>query len=487
MIRKIMMGGVFLSISFLLGKLLSFFYVPILSRYLGPEGMGTFNLAILITPWIISLSALSLPFIIAQLIAEQHTSYPLKTIIGTSLVIGFVFGLIATFLYFLLTPVIAIRLFHDASLLPYLQLGSPLILFSVIYIFSQGVVRGLKDFKRIAFYDFLKQFLNLVLGTFLLVLGYRVGGVILAMILSTVFVVLLYLYRNLRGQMLSFSFPLVRYLVFIGGGITFFGFLLTLLSSLDRFFLGTSVDKTTVGLYVAAASLITTSIFFPNSLKNSAFPYIAEYYAQGNITLAKRIIEQSLRYLLILIGVFFITMMLFRYEIITLLLGRSFLPAVPIFQLLLYSLPFQSIYVFLHLIIILVKEVRRGVVSLFFIVLLATLLYRFFVPLYGVLAAACLFVFGCFLISFCYSYLVWKKIPVHYGQTFLLIILQFLLVTVASFVLGSFFVKLLFGGGLLLVYGSTLFFCHLLTLDELRQEWTSLKEKIFWIFRLLHF
>lgn len=487
MIRNIMAGGIFLSIGFLLVKLLSFFYIPILSRFLGPEGMGTLNLAVLITPWVISFSSFSLSFVVTQFIAEHRNRYSGNTIVGTSLAVGLFLGGLATIGYFFLAPWIAEHSFHDPSLTTYLQLASPIIVFSVLYTVVQGAIRGFKDFKRFALYEFFKQLMNVGIGLLFLFIGYRVGGAIVAMVISTAFMVLFFVLKYLRGK-LSFSFSLVKEMIAFGGGITALSFMLTMLSGLDRYFLGTTVEKATIGFYAVAASVISASTFFPNSMRSSTFPYIAEYYTKGKIGLAKRSLEQSMKYLLIVVGIFSLGMMTFRYELVQILFGSSFLPAVPIFTMLLYSLPFQSIYLLFHVLAIATGQLRLALALVLVTVTTALTLYKITVPSYGVAGAAGTFIFTYILISLSYGYLLWKKIPISFWQSSIVLSLQLALMTVAAFITGSLLTHIVVGAATGLAYAGTLLILRIVTVYEITRSWEILREKArgFYLWRRAH-
>lgn len=467
MIRNIMLGGIFLSISFFLVKILSLFYVPILSRFLGPEGMGTLNLATLITPWITSLSSFSLSFVVTQFIAEHQKQFPAKTIVETSLLIGVFFGGLATMGYFLLAPWIAHHSFHDDSLTFYLRLGSPIILLSVLYTVAQGTLRGFKDFKRLASYEFCKQLINVLAGILLLLIGYRVGGAVTAMVFSTALIVFFFILRYLRKGRLSFSFSLAKKMLAYGGELTLLSFLLTLISGLDRYFLGINADKATVGFYAVAASVITASNFFPNSLRSSTFPYIAQYYAEGKLALAKKNLEQSVRYLLVIIGAFLIGLVTFRYEIIAVLFGASFLPSVSLITVLAYSLPFYSLYLIFHVVVAATGQLRLALGSLLAISAGLIALYAHFVPLYGAFGAAFIFVFTYVVVSFCYGYLLWKRIPVHFGSALAILVVQMGLASLALFISGAIFTKIILGALIGVAYLGILLACNLLSIDEI--------------------
>ena len=93
MLRDLVKGGLFLTISSVFVKLLSLVYIPVLARVLGPEDFGMYNLAFLLIPWFVMFSSFSMEGAMTKLIAEARAKRrPTPPYIRDSIVISMVFG-----------------------------------------------------------------------------------------------------------------------------------------------------------------------------------------------------------------------------------------------------------------------------------------------------------------------------------------------------------------------------------------------------------
>lgn len=71
------------------------------------------------------------------------------------------------------------------------------------------------------------------------------------------------------------------------------------------------------------------------------------------------------------------------------------------------------------------------------------------------------------VVSFCYGYLIWKKIPITFGSVLAILPLQLGLASLALFISGTIFTKIMIGALIGVAYLGILLGCKLLTIDEM--------------------
>lgn len=130
--------------------LLDFNYNIALSKYIGAEGMGLFQigLSILMVPLVISTGGI--PTAISKLVAEQNSKknkYAIEKILKIAfllvfILLGIVIGLLATF-----SNIVAMKVFKNKNMVSFIYLLIPAIIFISINSILRGYYYGLKIVK----------------------------------------------------------------------------------------------------------------------------------------------------------------------------------------------------------------------------------------------------------------------------------------------------------------------------------------------------
>lgn len=435
MLKEIVKGGITLWISSIFIAALSLIYTPILTRVLGPEGLGAMNLAILMIPWIIAFSSFALEPTTTKLISEfKAKNKSISPLIKGSYLIGILSSSVASLLYFLFADFIAWHVFHDPNLGQYIKIASPLIFLSVLYTITLGILRGLKKFGTYAIFECLHQLFIVVIGIFLvLFLRFGVTGALIALIVSPMVLVLYSLYSfrdNFKnegkkeiGRIIRFGFWLMIISVVLG----FF-------PTLDRLFLGYFESTEVVGFYVPALTLVTATTFFTTAIRNSMFPFISESYAKRDIENTRRYLEGTLKYSLIALGLFLIPCMALRREIIILLFSDKFVQSIPIFQILLFASLFLTSSAILYTFLVSIGEVKKLLLPIFIVLIISFIMYITLVPILHGIGAAISLIIGYFVLSVAYWLMVRGKLDFSIAR-----VIRLILLISASMILISFF------------------------------------------------
>lgn len=393
MLKDILKGTTILSISSIATKLLSLIYIPILARSLGTTGLGYFNLALAFSPWLIALGSLSMETIITKGIAENRNNpEEVRAIINFGMLTSVVLGLAFSLIHFLLSPFIAINLFNNQDLIFYLQLASPFIFLTITYSSFLGALRGLNEFKIYAGIEVIKQFLIVLTGIFLLVvIGLNVTGALIAITLPVSLILITALILSLKKHDFKLKNPLNGKTEFYKKAIiqTIFDLLSSVPASLDEIFLGIITTANIVGLYGSAIALATYANFFIIPLRRTILPYITEAHTTKEKEHVKKLIEEILKYSIIVLSIIIIGFTTYSNELILFFFGKEFIEAQNLFQILLPIILIMSLTQILIVCLIAMNKMKELIkVQIISIAIGATIGFYYLIQTYQALGAA---------------------------------------------------------------------------------------------------
>jgi len=477
MLKEILKGGSLILTSVVISKIFSILYIPVLARYLGPSSLGLYNLALVMLPWFITFTSLSLSTIVAQLVAEHSKDEKkLSQIITTCLLFSIVLGVIGGAIHFFSAKMVATRFFNSEQLVQYLRLASLVIVAAIFYNTLIGIVRGLKNFKLYLSMEVVRSFSLVVIGLlFLVILRYKIKGAIVALVIASVIptVNCLFCYKDYLRTRIQWS--IVATTLKSSLWITPLGFFISVLLTVDKFFLGAYTDPSTVGLYAVVVSLVTTASLIPGSFKGSILPFISERFTKkGEISLT---LQKVTVYILILMGLVVIGLVAFRKEIILVLFGREFLPSAAVLPILALTLLPYTIYTLIHSVVIDRRLVAKTTLVVLPVVLVALLIDAVLIKNFSAIGAG----FGLFvshtLIASVYLYMLKERFKFNIWH--LLLLLKVIIITsgIAIFLPSSILYKIPLFAVLLLLYLSLLFIFRYITREEI--NWLMLRVRKF--------
>lgn len=432
-----------MSASWFIVKLLSVVYMAFLARRLGPEGLGVFSIALILTPWFIMFSSLSLQTLGTHFVSQYRIEKKdVGSLIKSVFLLTFFFGGSATLLHFLVAPLVATHFFHDVSLTSYLQLGSFVIFLSVIYYGYISIVRGFKRFSLYATIDVLKEVF--LVGFGLLFVGYfnmSVLGAILAVLTSYLILFFFNPAKNVawaHKHHAPFKPIIISSLWFMSVGL-----FLSFFTTLDRFFLGFLQSKEAVGLYVSALGIVNMGMFFASSLKNTMLPVLSEYLAKKKVafdTVLVHYIHKLLSYGIIIAGLFMMFVITYRKELILLIFGKAYVAAVSYLAVMIFALVFMILYLFAHTLMLSMDRMKKATVMYIIVLLLSVGLFYWFIQIFGALGAAYGLLFSCVLLDIGFYFFVLSDIPLKKRSLFFLLFVT-LVATAVTFFLPIAFVE----------------------------------------------
>lgn len=292
----------------IIGKLVGFVLRIIVTRKLGPEGMGLYSLLAPTSALLSVIATLSYPTALSKIISEKssRTKTLFTSIIPLSLIIN-IFIIVVTVL---LAPTLSILLKNEALYFPIicLSLVTPFISISSII---KGYFWGKQNMFPYMLSNFIEQvarliFITLFIDKFLsLSLTHAINFIILVNAIGEVISQLVMMYffpKNIKPSLNDFNKDDIKKVMNISipstsskiiGSISYFLEPIVLTNVL--MYVGYSKDFIVYEYGVInayAMSLLLMPQFFTQNMATSLVPELSKYYSQGNKVMCKKRIKQ---------------------------------------------------------------------------------------------------------------------------------------------------------------------------------------------------
>jgi len=322
----LLLGSVFANLG-------NYLYHLLMGRFLGPSSYGVLeSLISILTLLSIPISVLTLVVVkfVSQLKAldkdrqekVEKTNEFIKAILKKILI----FGLLVSLLFLVCTPywqklakIEGFTLFFGVAIAFFLSI------FASIFL---AVLQGLMEFTKLSFMTIFTSWSKLLIGVLLVVLGFKVGGAIYAIVLATFFTILLG-YRLSGLNIFSGENNNSRFL--LKGIGSYSGYALLSLFSLNSLFWTDVIlarhflSPVAAGQYAALSVLGKIIFFAANPVILVMFPMVSE--RQSNNKDFKKLVYFSL--LIVLLISVFISLIYFIFPatMVGLLFGKDYLSA----------------------------------------------------------------------------------------------------------------------------------------------------------------
>ena len=284
--KKVLTNFIYQGIFQVLKLVIPIVTIPIVSRALGPSGLGLYNFSNSIAQYFILFAALGMSIYGNREIAINRTDkYRLSKTFWELEVMSAVCAISLTILY------IFIFSFSPDRLVYYVQSLSVIaVLFDISWFFM-----GLEDFKQVSLTNVSVQLFTLLLivlfvrrpSDTILYIGIQSGGVLLSAVLMWVFVkgkiefipVRLAAIKKHFFNSLPFFIPQVSVVIY---------------TNLNKTMLGLLRSKADVGFFSNGLQLITVTVTLITTLDIVLLPRMSNYFAQGRKDAIVRVLKQTL-------------------------------------------------------------------------------------------------------------------------------------------------------------------------------------------------
>lgn len=365
-----------------------------IARQLGVAAYGAFG--ILMSLYLITTAVLTsgIPRALSQAISHQKKegSSLFSSLFTTALILQMGFSLILAAAYFLARQPLA-SLLNDRSLLPYLGiLGILMIPTAGVILFQNGYWNGLRQFGRQAKIIVIHSIFRVLAVILVLWGGWQIAGVLwgLAAAATITFIwaamPIINFFRKIR---LNFSSSLVHSLLRFALPLMGAALLFNALKNLPVLFIKTYLaDNVLAGWYTAAATLANIPYLLFVSLPLTIMPSISEALSNNNHSLTKKYIQQSLRYLLLIVAPLVTLGSIAAKDLLHLFYTAEFFPATATLQLLFFSS--AAFLFFLTLAAIITAQGNSRIEMLLNLLLLPLMILfnHLFIPRWGMEGAA---------------------------------------------------------------------------------------------------
>ena len=356
-----------------------------LGRYLGPELYGTFGVIIALLTISETLLLRGMREAVTKFTSEDEKSA--SSIKNKALEIQTVFSLLVFIFLISLAPLIADKL-NDQSLVDYIRLLAFIIPVMGLYSVYAGHLTGIRAFGKQAKTGVVYS-LTKVFAVFALVfIGLKINGAILGYLIAALIGMLVAKHycvfktvtkNDFRtSKLIKFAVPLIIYSI---------GFVL--LMNIDLLFVKAMlVDNAKTGFYTSATTLARTPYFIFIALSATLLPSISKSTANNDFKLTNKYINQSLRYLLLLLipGAFLVSAT--SKNLISLVYTAKYINAAPSLSILIFGLTFLSVFVILTTIITASGKPKVSMIVALMLVPIDIVLNLTLIPIYELKGAA---------------------------------------------------------------------------------------------------
>ena len=277
--------------------LLGFIRLPILTKGLGATLYGTWSLINVTVTLIVPFALLGINSAIIRFLASEKDKGRIREDVLSACSVVFLSGAAFSILLFLFSDYLAASIFKDIHLSFYVKLASILILLDSIYMLILSFFRMQ---KKIGLYTTLNLSRNaLVVGLIVLalLLGYKLTGVITAVIISVMLICLVELLIILRQ--VGFHIPrfsnMKSYLKW-GVPLTPNSAISWIIKFSNRYMVSYFMGITAAGVYSAAYRIGEYASFTLMALSIVLYPTIIKSYEEGNLSETRKYLKYSLKY-----------------------------------------------------------------------------------------------------------------------------------------------------------------------------------------------
>ncbi len=281
--------------------LLGLVQVPILTKGLGAALYGNWSLINVTVSLIVPFSMLSFSMSVVRFLSAEKDIGRVREDFFSACVLVFISGTIFSLLLFFLSDFLAASIFKDAGASSYIKLGSGLVLLNSLL---PVVLAFFRMRRKIGFYTTLnlsQDILQFGLIVAAILLGYKLGGVIIAFIISGILIIAIALFVILRQT--GFQLPrfsnMKSYLKW-GIPLTPNSAMLWIMNVSDRYIVSYFLGVAAAGIYSAAYSIGQYASFVLLPLSIVLYPTISKTYDEGNLDETRRYLKYSLKYLMMI-------------------------------------------------------------------------------------------------------------------------------------------------------------------------------------------
>jgi len=354
-----------------------------LAKTISPIEYGRFGVILSILMITQIFLNMGIPETVSKFISEGRDTKKVKK---KALQIQLLFSLILFLIMFLLAPAIA-GLLKDQKLVDFIRFASFIIPIRAVFSTLYGVINGLRHFKNSAVVSIIYDVIRVIFVFIFIYLGFGVlgaiGGYIFGAVVS-LFFAFIFSRENKLGKTISskeiitFSIPMIG---FAASYIT--------VINLDIFFVKAIIVNQNMAGYYTAIKALTSIVFgIAIALSFTLLPSISKSFSKKEISQTKSYINESIRYLLMILLPIVVIISLTSSKLINLLFPSEYVVAAFTLSIHMFGIILISFFVVLGSIINGIGKPKISFSIGIFLLVLNVLLNYFMIKSYGIVGGA---------------------------------------------------------------------------------------------------
>ncbi len=331
---RLLRNTFFLSVAQIVNPILSMFLVLVLSRKLGPEGLGIYTTVLTLFTFFSLFSALGLnSYIIREISSDRSKA---EKIFFNS----FFLGTLSSLVFCVFMVLTAIILGYSSVLLTASIIMASALFFKTISAFTQSMLQAFERMEYCSIILIVETIVKVAGGVGVVVAGYQIIYVILIVALANVLSMLLGVYfvnKHIFKLHIRFEYDLLWKMIREIPVFFMLSLVVMVYWQIDILMLSKIKGMVDVGYYSAAYRFLTIGIGLANCYIAAIFPVISRFYVESKNNFQQSCVS-SIKYLsLTIIPIALITTYLSK-DIIRLFYGDEFVVSAQTLQILIWTL-----------------------------------------------------------------------------------------------------------------------------------------------------
>ncbi|MFZ6036046.1 MAG: flippase [Patescibacteria group bacterium] len=333
--ERILKNTSYLTLAFILQKILSFLYFIYIARVLGPVDLGLYDPIKSLIPILLILIDFSLSTVLVREIARAPSR--------VEEYLGSILGIKALFAFIIITGMGLFTNFSGYSPLvkTILYLDGLVVVLDTFTLTFFAVFRGLQNMKWEALGMVGTQLLTIIFGVISLRLGWGLQALFIAVVIGSIFNFLFsfLILQKKVGIKVRFRWNQEVIKKFLKMALPFAiaAIFIKIYTFTDRYMLLFFHGQSHVGWYVTAHKLTYALEFLPSAFATSIFPAMSAYYLYSRVNLAKTF-QKAMHYLMLIAVPISVGMVTLADKLILTIYGADFETSILPLRLLISSL-----------------------------------------------------------------------------------------------------------------------------------------------------
>ena len=465
--KRIAGAGLLFFLGMIFGRALTYLYVALISR-LGSSEYGLLSLGFAISLFLATFALLGLRTGIVRYISYFKGKKDIKGIKGTilsSIRLSLPLSLLFAFLLFIFSEYISITFFHNPDLIIILRLFSFTIPFITLSHVFLGAMIGFQKIEyQIGIKEIAENLIRLILTFIMIYFGYKLLGVAIAYVATTIFVFIFTWYslrKKVFPNLVSKLKPTLmdKELFLFSVPLIFTGFFNLIIKWVDVFMIGIFRNASEVGIYNVALPTANLLVIVPTALMALFMPIITELYSKNKLKDVEELSKITSKWIFFLNLPIFLLMLLFSKQILSIAFGLEYQIGYFALSILTFGYMAHSLSHTYSSILSMIKKTKFIMYVIIITTLITIILNYILIPKIGILGGAISTTISLFLAFLLYALITYKltkiqPLKLNYFKAILAGFISSLIILYLSKIYNSYsiFVLIMFGLLFLAIY-----------------------------------